>query len=58
MAALARTINSNDLTLVGTTAAIISFFVNAVEKRLSISTSDALIDPAVVNPEQAYLTDA
>jgi hypothetical protein len=54
MSVLARTINSNDVGHFGSTSAIVAFFVNTVVKRLSISTTDALVNPSIVNPEQAY----
>ena len=54
MPILARTVNSSDVANFGSKTAIVTFFVMTVVKRLSISTTDALVNPSVVNPEQAY----
>lgn len=53
MTALLYTIDENTLAEV-TPAAISETFDMIVIKRLQVSTTDALTNPSVVNPENAY----
>lgn len=53
MSVLDYSIDSNNL-VDFTLENISSFFTSSVIKRLSISTTDALINPSIVNPENAY----
>lgn len=53
MSVLIYSIDSNNL-VDFTLENISSFFTSSVIKRLSISTTDALINPSIVNPENAY----
>lgn len=53
MSILSYSIDSNNLT--DFTTENINLFFNLIAiKRLSISTTDALINPTIVNPENAY----
>lgn len=53
MAALANSIMADSLVQV-TTATLVSTWVSTVTKRLTITTTNALINPTIVAPETAY----
>lgn len=54
MATMTYTINSTNLTNIGSETAIQTIFVNNVTKKLTIAPGNAVVDKTVINPELIF----